>query len=102
MNIINNHVTKASGAISPTVSLKWPNDVLINGEKVSGVLIEMEKDHLIIGIGCNIGTAPVVVDTGPNGGRQATCLYKHCKPSGPDVNSGASECFRTEIGSGSN
>lgn len=81
VNIINNYVGEKSESGTPVVSLKWPNDVLINGEKVSGVLIEMEKEHLVIGIGCNIGSAPVVVGTGPNGARQATYLYQHCRKS---------------------
>lgn len=43
------------------VKLKWPNDVLINGRKVCGVLIEIEKNRMLIGIGCNVGSAPAVV-----------------------------------------
>ena len=41
------------------VSLKWPNDVLLNGAKVSGILLEKgEKDYVIIGIGVNISQYP--------------------------------------------
>ncbi len=43
------------------VKLKWPNDVLINGRKVCGVLVEIEKNRMLIGIGCNVGSAPAVV-----------------------------------------
>jgi hypothetical protein len=42
------------------IKLKWPNDVLINGRKVCGVLIEIEKNRMLIGIGCNVGSAPEV------------------------------------------
>jgi len=40
--------------------IKWPNDILINGKKVCGILIENELkgdrvDHSIIGIGINVG-----------------------------------------------
>ena len=40
------------------VKVKWPNDVYINGKKVSGILCEMirfkDNNNLIIGIGTNI------------------------------------------------
>jgi BirA family biotin operon repressor/biotin-[acetyl-CoA-carboxylase] ligase len=40
--------------------LKWPNDVLVNGEKLAGILIETQGDMLgptvaVIGVGVNIG-----------------------------------------------
>ena len=47
--------------ISPhaQVELKWPNDVLLNNCKVSGILLERgEKDAIVIGIGVNIKYAP--------------------------------------------
>ena len=40
------------------VTLKWPNDVLVAGRKVSGVLLEMTKGAVVIGIGINITSAP--------------------------------------------
>ena len=63
-----------SGALT---TLKWPNDVLIGEEKVCGVLIEIEGDNMLIGIGCNIMTAPGVESVGADNGRQATCLSRH-------------------------
>lgn len=42
------------------VSLKWPNDVLINSSKAAGVLCELisEKSTLIVGVGININSSP--------------------------------------------
>jgi len=41
--------------------LKWPNDVLIDGRKVAGLLAEVEGDYLILGIGLN-ANAPLPPD----------------------------------------
>lgn len=37
----------------PNARVKWPNDVLIGGRKVAGVLVETEGDAAIVGIGVN-------------------------------------------------
>lgn len=54
------------------VMLKWPNDVLLNGAKFCGLLLEMAKGAVVIGIGVNLTSAPVIegrkVDTLSNGG----------------------------------
>lgn len=59
------------------VKLKWPNDILINGRKVCGILIEMEDDHFLVGIGCNIVEAPPVTPDGNECGRPSTALIEH-------------------------
>ena len=42
------------------LGLKWPNDVLLNGGKLSGILLEMVRGHIIVGIGVNLARAPQV------------------------------------------
>lgn len=44
------------------VQLKWPNDVLVDGRKISGILLELAGDpadvcHVVIGIGINVNMA---------------------------------------------
>lgn len=48
------------------VGVKWPNDVWLNGRKVSGILIEQcerQSDRLIVGIGLNVNNS---FDTAPD------------------------------------
>ena len=44
-------------SIGPEATIKDPNDVLVDGRKVAGILAEA-GDHVVLGIGVNIGTAP--------------------------------------------
>jgi len=37
-----------------SVQLKWPNDVLLDGKKVAGILLETTGDKIIVGIGVNL------------------------------------------------
>lgn len=40
------------------ITLKWPNDVLVGGAKISGLLIERQAEALLLGIGINLVTNP--------------------------------------------
>jgi BirA family biotin operon repressor/biotin-[acetyl-CoA-carboxylase] ligase len=48
-----------------TVALKWPNDVLAQGGKIAGILLEARSglsgavDWVVVGIGINVSAAPV-------------------------------------------
>jgi BirA family biotin operon repressor/biotin-[acetyl-CoA-carboxylase] ligase len=57
-------------------AIKWPNDVLVGGEKIAGILLEVASDEegpygLVIGIGVNLLHAPDGLSYG------ATCLTSH-------------------------
>ena len=44
------------------VQVKWPNDVLVGGAKICGVLLEIVNNKLSIGVGFNVKSAPVITD----------------------------------------
>lgn len=48
------------------VTLKWPNDVLIRGRKVAGLLLENAAPWLVVGVGVNLsqGPEPAVLEAG--------------------------------------
>jgi BirA family biotin operon repressor/biotin-[acetyl-CoA-carboxylase] ligase len=62
----------ALAPFAPTATLKWPNDVLLDGAKLGGILIDSQMgadvEWVVIGIGVNLREAPQVE------GRAATCL----------------------------
>ena len=44
------------------LALKWPNDVLLDGGKLSGILLEMVQTNIVVGIGVNLARAPQLPD----------------------------------------
>lgn len=44
------------------LALKWPNDVLLDGGKLSGILLEMVRSAIVVGIGVNLASAPDLPD----------------------------------------
>ena len=47
-----------AGAIGPGAAVKEPNDVLLGGRKVAGVLGEASEGRVVLGIGVNANQAP--------------------------------------------
>lgn len=42
--------------------IKWPNDVLVDGAKIAGILLERSGDAVVVGIGINVRGHPVGLD----------------------------------------
>lgn len=70
-------VADALSSVLPNPSrltLKWPNDVLLGGNKICGILLDLAADPdgtlrwIVIGTGINLAVAPVLPD------RKAACL----------------------------
>ena len=49
--IISSH---SAGSLCSGVKLKWPNDILVDGRKICGILCERNGDNVIVGIGVNV------------------------------------------------
>ncbi len=57
-------VADACATLGLDAKIKWPNDILLNGKKLAGILIETvwcgdEADSLVVGIGVNVARASV-------------------------------------------
>jgi BirA family biotin operon repressor/biotin-[acetyl-CoA-carboxylase] ligase len=61
------------------LSLKWPNDLLLGGAKLSGILLEREGDAVVIGIGVNLARHPEGLD------RPTTSIAAHAMAPSPDI-----------------
>lgn len=48
----------AAEACGPEVRLKWPNDLLLEGRKLGGILVEATPQKAVVGIGINLAWAP--------------------------------------------
>lgn len=65
--------------------LKWPNDVLLGGAKLAGILVDSAAapdgalDWLVIGIGVNLAVAPDVP------GRAVACVADVAAPPSPEA-----------------
>lgn len=50
--------TEVAGALS----LKWPNDLLLGGAKLAGILLERAENAVVIGVGVNLAHHPELPD----------------------------------------
>lgn len=55
--------------------IKWTNDLVIDGGKVAGILLEQKGDKLIAGIGINVMSSPDSAVLRQDAALPATCLY---------------------------
>ncbi|MCX8475093.1 MAG: biotin--[acetyl-CoA-carboxylase] ligase [Sphingomonas sp.] len=62
-----------------TPTLKWPNDLLVDGAKLSGILLERAEDAVVIGFGVNLAHHPLDID------RPATSFAAHGAAPDPGI-----------------
>lgn len=48
------------GAAGAEPMLKWPNDILLDGAKLAGILLEVASGSVVIGVGVNLVHSPAV------------------------------------------
>ena len=58
-------IAKTIDSICNVISnIKWPNDILVNGKKISGLMTEIIKqndtDYILIGVGINVDSSPII------------------------------------------
>ncbi|MFW6038706.1 MAG: biotin--[acetyl-CoA-carboxylase] ligase [Candidatus Saliniplasma sp.] len=52
-------IARALEDLDVQLSLKWPNDVLVNDKKICGVLTEINVNRALVGIGLNLDSEPI-------------------------------------------
>jgi BirA family biotin operon repressor/biotin-[acetyl-CoA-carboxylase] ligase len=72
--------------------IKWPNDILVSGSKLAGILVETQSPgpraiYAIVGIGLNVRMPPDVADESI--GRPWTDLAAHLSPELRDIDRNA-------------
>jgi BirA family biotin operon repressor/biotin-[acetyl-CoA-carboxylase] ligase len=50
---VHDAIAETAPVLGPGLTLKWPNDVLCGGAKISGILLEGEGTAVVLGIGIN-------------------------------------------------
>nr|WP_232455680.1 biotin--[acetyl-CoA-carboxylase] ligase [Sphingomonas sp. KC8] len=56
------HQVAAAYAGDGRIVLKWPNDLLLDGAKMSGILLESAGDAVVVGFGVNLAHRPEGLD----------------------------------------
>ena len=57
------------------IKIKWMNDLVLDGAKVAGILLEQKGENLIAGIGINLHSSPDPLSMRDNAALPASCLY---------------------------
>ena len=81
-------------AIGPAASIKHPNDVLVDGKKVAGILAEAQE-RVVLGIGINVGrtawAGAGAVEARPAGSCSSTCSSGSSSATSPGSRASAGD-----------
>jgi BirA family biotin operon repressor/biotin-[acetyl-CoA-carboxylase] ligase len=82
LKAVGSHEGSDAASSAAKVRVKWPNDVLVDGAKLSGTLIESETidaaSWFLIGIGINVQEAPSLAQSPGKHGRATVSLQDYC------------------------
>ena len=53
---------EAVAPLVPEARIKWPNDLLVDGAKLAGILLEREGNAVVVGFGVNLAERPRFVE----------------------------------------
>jgi len=56
-------VAKSLREIGINAKIKWPNDVIVEGKKLAGILVEIFEGYAIVGVGVNMDEEPLPTAT---------------------------------------
>lgn len=56
------HEAAAAYAPDAGIRIKWPNDLIVGGAKLAGILLEREGEAVVIGFGANLAFHPEDID----------------------------------------
>lgn len=73
-------VAETLRAFGVPAAIKWPNDIMVDGRKICGILIEYNHDFVVVGIGVNIKSNPTV-----SAAYKTTRMDRYCDVSSLDV-----------------
>ncbi len=79
---------QALAEVGVTAKLKWPNDVMIDGRKVAGILAEaalQPTPAVVVGMGLNVAPGSVT-SLPPELAARATCVADHAEVNGATRN----------------
>lgn len=91
-------------SVGCSCQVKWPNDVLVAGRKIAGVLAEARGDHVVLGFGVNVNQAAAELPADPRtpAGSLRT-LDGKCRDRAPllaDLLEAVEDSYRAWLGGG--
>lgn len=76
-------LARALDVLGVCVELKWPNDILLHGRKLGGILLEQRGRRLLAGVGINLAHAPDGVELRTDAAMPAVALADMCTSTLP-------------------